>query len=140
MFIYFLIQNLPNIQLREELSNLNNLSESYIDTIISNYLNDVKLKTWESKGWPTTFPNYKMSKIALHAFTRVLARDIDRGVYGQKIFVNSVHLGYVQTEMTDYNGNRTPEEGAEHILRATLIATEDCPSGQYFNEGKIDEF
>ena len=103
-------------------------------------MNDVKLKTWESKGWPTTFPNYKMSKIALHAFTRVLARDIDQRADGQKIYVNCVHPGYVQTEMTDYNGNYTPEEGAEYILRATLIAVEDCPSGQYFNEDKIDEF
>ena len=60
------MQNLPNIQLREELSNLNNLSESYIDTIISNYLKDVKLKTWESKGWPMSFTNYRMSKLALN--------------------------------------------------------------------------
>ena len=134
------MQNLQTIQLREEMSILNNLSESYIDTIISNYLNDVKLKTWESKGWPTTFPNYKMSKIALHAFTRVLAKDLDQRADGQKIYVNCVHPGYVQTEMTKYNGNRTPEEGAKYILRATLIAAKDCPLGQYFNEDKIDEF
>ena len=103
-------------------------------------MNDVKLKTWESKGWPTTFPNYKMSKIALHAFTRVLVKDFDKRVDGQKIYVNCVHPGYVQTEMTKYNGNHTPEEGAKYILRATLIAAKDCPSGQYFNEDKIEEF
>ena len=115
------MQNLQNIKLREELSNLNNLSESYIDTIISNYLNDVKLKTWESKGWPTTFPNYKMSKIALHAFTRVLAKDIGQRADGQKIYVNCVHPGYVQTDMTDNYGNRTPQQGAEYILRVASL-------------------
>ena len=98
------MQNLQTIQLREEMSILNNLSESYIDTIISNYLNDVKLKTWESKGWPTTFP-----MIALHAFTCVLAKDIDQRADGQKIYINCMHLGYVQTEMTDNYGNRTPQ-------------------------------
>ena len=140
MFIYFVIQNLRNIQLQEELSNLNNLSESYIDTIISNYLKDVKLKTWESKGWPMSFTNYRMSKIALHAFTRLLAKDFDKRVDGQKVYVNCVHPGYVQTEMTDNYGYLTPQQGAENILRVALIAAEDCPTGQYFNEDKINDF
>ena len=51
-----------------------------------------------------------------------------------------MHPGYVQTDMTDNYGNRTPQQGAEYILRATLIVVEDCPFGQYFNEDKIDEF
>ena len=131
---------LPNIQLQQELSNINNLSESYIDTITSNYLNDVNSKTWENKGWPTSFSSYKMSKIALHAFTRVLAKDLDQRADGPKIYVNCVHPGYVQTEMTNGYGNLTPQQGAENVLRVALIAAEDCPSGQFFNQDKIDEF
>ena len=138
--IKFLIQYLPNIQLQQKLSNINNLSESYIDTIISNYLNDVNLKTWESKGWPLTFPNYKMSKIALHSFTRLLAKDLDQRPDGPKIYVNCIHPGLVQTEMSNRYGNLTPQQGAEHIVRVALMAVKDCPSGQFFYEDKIDEF
>ena len=140
MCIKFLIQYLPNIQLQQELSNINNLSESYIDAIISNYLNDVKSKTLENKGWPTAAANYKMSKIGLHAFTRLLAKDLDQRVDGPKIYVNCVHPGMVQTEMINGYGDLTPQEGAQYIVRVALMAVEDCPSGQFFYEDKIDEF
>ena len=81
-----------------------------------------------------------MSKLALNAFTRVLAKDFDKRVDGQKIYVNCVHPGYVQTDMTNNYGYLTPQQGAENILRVALIAAKDCPTGKYFNKDKIDEF
>mgnify|MGYP000423868306 CR=1 FL=1 len=87
-------------------------------------------------------PVYLRSGVAGSLAIPILACSLVRDPGGPASFPHAVAYNpdNVQTEMTGYNGNRTPEEGAKYILRATLIAAKDCPLGQYFNEDKIDEF
>lgn len=134
------LKHLQSAKLQEEIGNLNNLSENYIDMLVNNYLDEVKSKTWEHKGWPLKFPNYKMSKMALHAFTRVLAKELEQRPPGHRVYVNCVHPGYVKTDLTNHYGNLTAQEGAENVVRVALFPPQDCPSGQFFYEKKLDNF
>ncbi|KAH7299254.1 hypothetical protein KP509_24G002300 [Ceratopteris richardii] len=97
--------------------------------------------SWEGKGWPQKFPSYKMSKIALHAYTRLLAMQMEkRNLLGMKVFVNCVHPGFVRTDLSSGRGNLSAHEGAENVVLLALLPPEDCPSGQFFFEKKLGVF
>ncbi|KAH7299251.1 hypothetical protein KP509_24G002300 [Ceratopteris richardii] len=135
------LNNLSSCKLQQELSDLSNLSEAFIDEVLSVYLNDVKQISWEGKGWPQKFPSYKMSKIALHAYTRLLAMQMEkRNLLGMKVFVNCVHPGFVRTDLSSGRGNLSAHEGAENVVLLALLPPEDCPSGQFFFEKKLGVF
>ncbi|KAH7299409.1 hypothetical protein KP509_24G009900 [Ceratopteris richardii] len=72
------LNNLRCSKLQEELADLENVSEAFIDKFLHMYLKDVKDQTWEDKCWPLKYPNYKVSKIALHTYTRLLARELEK--------------------------------------------------------------
>eukprot|EP00250_Pteridium_aquilinum_P004762 c14964_g1_i1 orf=211-1140(+) len=129
-----------SINLQENLANINNLSEKYIDELLDNFLDDVKSKTWENKGWPLKHPSYKMSKVALHAYTRILAKELENRPHNQRAFVNCVHPGFVRTDITSFQGDMTPKEGAENVVRVALLPPQDSPSGQFFYEKNLSSF
>lgn len=56
---------------------------------------------------------YRMSKAALNIASVSLAKDFS----SRNIAVGIVHPGYVQTEMTGYRGNLSPEESAAGIIQ-----------------------
>ena len=87
-------------------------------------------------------PVYLRSGVAGSLSIPILACSLVRDPGGPASFPHAVAYNpdNVQTEMTGYNGNRTPQEGAENVLRVALIVAEDCPSRQYFNQDKIEEF
>lgn len=55
---------------------------------------------------------YRMSKAALNIASVSLAHDLA----ARQIAVGIIHPGYVQTEMTEFRGNLTPEESARGII------------------------
>ncbi|KAH7289977.1 hypothetical protein KP509_30G026500 [Ceratopteris richardii] len=132
------LHNLRSSKLQQELADVDHLSDALIDQVLEMYLNDVKQKIWEDKGWPLKFPSYKMSKIALHAYTRLLATQLEKDV--PKVFVNCVHPGFVRTDITSGMGNISAQEGAENIVRVALLPPNECPSGQLFLEKKVGQF
>lgn len=72
---------------------------------------------------------YSCSKTALNAFTVMLANEL-RGA-GFKI--NSVTPGYTATNLNQYKGAKTPEEGAAAIVK--YVTTEGgAPTGRFFNK------
>jgi NAD(P)-dependent dehydrogenase (short-subunit alcohol dehydrogenase family) len=74
-------------------------------------------------------PAYSMSKTALNAFTRILARTYrDSGV-----LANAVDPGWVRTDMGGPSAPRSPQEGADTI---TWLATlpDNGPSGGFFHD------
>ncbi|KAH7289975.1 hypothetical protein KP509_30G026400 [Ceratopteris richardii] len=115
----FYLDNFMPSKLQQELEDLDHLSEALIDQ-------------------PLKFPSYKMSKIALHAYTRLLATQLEKDV--PKVFVNCVHLGFVRTDITSGMGNISAQEGAENIVRVALLPPNECPSGQLFLEKKVGQF
>ncbi|GJZ93953.1 glucose/ribitol dehydrogenase [Tanacetum coccineum] len=84
-----------NEKLKEELQDIKNLTEERIDEIIKWFLLDFKTAKLQDNGWPLTTSAYNVSKAALNAYTRLLARKFNN------IIVNCVHPGYVVTERGD---------------------------------------
>lgn len=83
----------------------------------------------------TTNPNrrlynaYSSSKTALNAFTVMLAQELeDAGVR-----VNSVTPGYTATNLNQYQGAKTPEDGASAIVKYVTLSGE-MPTGKFFNK------
>lgn len=64
-------------------------------------------------GWPDKremYTTYKMSKVGVSALTRIQQRDFDRDPRPD-LAVNHVHPGDVQTDMSEYAGELTVEQG-----------------------------
>lgn len=74
---------------------------------------------------------YRASKAALNAVTRVIAAELS----DTNIKVNSMHPGWVKTEMGGEMAPRTVEEAAETAVWLAELP-EDGPSGGFFEDGK----
>ncbi|GJS21090.1 glucose/ribitol dehydrogenase [Tanacetum coccineum] len=124
---------LHNEKMREELQDIDKLTEEKVDEIIQLFLKDFKNAKLQENGWPLTVSAYKVSKIAVNAYTRLLARRF------KNIIVNCVHPGLVVTDMTSQTGYVTAEEGAKGPVMAALLPN-DGPSGVFFNKMNIAPF
>ncbi|KAI7725629.1 hypothetical protein M8C21_000899 [Ambrosia artemisiifolia] len=124
---------LPNEKLKEELVHIEKLTEERINEIIQLFLSDFKAGKLKENGWPLTYCAYKVSKFALNAYTRLLARK------HKNMLVNCVHPGYVATDMTSQIGHKTTEEGAKGPVMAALLP-DNGPSGVYFHETQAAPF
>ncbi|KAI3800716.1 hypothetical protein L1987_28810 [Smallanthus sonchifolius] len=122
-----------NDKLKEELQDIDNLTEERIDEIIQWFLSDFKAGKLQKNGWPLTVSAYKVSKTALNAYTRLMARKFEN------ILVNCVHPGYVMTDMTNQTGFITVEEGAKGLVMTALLPN-NGPSGVYFDQTQIATF
>jgi len=74
---------------------------------------------------------YRISKTALNAVTRIFAAEIKN----ENILINSVHPGWVRTEMGGTKAPLTPQQGAETIVWAALLP-DGGSSGKFFSEKK----
>jgi NAD(P)-dependent dehydrogenase (short-subunit alcohol dehydrogenase family) len=80
------------------------------------------------------YPGYRMSKTALNALTKILAKE-----YEGRIKVNSICPGWVKTDMGGPNAPRSIEEAVKGIIWAATLPLEG-PSGQFFRDGKTLEW
>jgi (+)-neomenthol dehydrogenase len=122
----FCLQKIPNGWPKETLSDVENLTEEKIDEVLNQFLKDFKEGSLENKGWPISeMATYIISKIALNAYTRVVARKYP------SICINAVCPGFVKTDINYNMGYLTLDEGAESILRLALLPN-GGPSGLFF--------
>lgn len=122
-----------NEKVKAELNNVESLSEESIDEIVKWFLMDYKENNLKANGWPITVSPYKISKAAINAYTRLLARKYPG------MLINCVHPGYCQTDITSKTGPSTPEEGARGPVMVALLP-DDGPSGIYFSEMQPSTF
>ena len=115
------------------LKDVNNLTEEKIDDVVKEFLKDYKDEKLEANGWPIIFPSYIISKAALNAYTRVVAKKFPT------ILVNCVCPGYVKTNINDNTGILTAEEGAESLVRLALLPN-DGLSGTFYCGAKVSSF
>ncbi|RYG54281.1 SDR family NAD(P)-dependent oxidoreductase, partial [bacterium] len=73
---------------------------------------------------------YVASKTALNALTVSLAKELR----GTQVKVNSVNPGYTATDLNNFQGPLTVEEGAREPVRLALLEDEG-PTGGFFEDG-----
>jgi len=79
--------------------------------VYSFLISAVKTGNLAKLGWPHIFgPSYTISKIAISALTRIQQREFDLDSR-EDLVVNSVHPGYIKTDMTFNKGPLSVEEG-----------------------------
>jgi len=82
-----------------------------------------------ASGWGTDA--YGVSKAALNALTRILARQLAP----RRIRVNSTCPGWVRTDMGGRSAPRSVEEGAASVLFGVTLP-EGGPTGKVFRDGR----
>ncbi|XP_068316038.1 (+)-neomenthol dehydrogenase-like isoform X4 [Pyrus communis] len=107
------------------LSDAESLTEERIDGVVSEFLEDFKQGLVEAKNWPPILSAYSVSKAALNAYTRILAKR------WPNFCINCVCPGFVKTDITCNSGILTIDEGAESVVRLALLPN-GGPTGQYF--------
>lgn len=72
---------------------------------------------------------YSCSKTALNAFTVMLAKEY----LNTNFKINCVDPGYTSTNLNDYQGTQTVEQGVEVIVKYATISN-DGPTGKFLNK------
>lgn len=138
---YFVVslQRVENVEFRELLSNLDTLTEEVIDRIVSTFLQQVEDGSWETGGWPQLSTDYSVSKLAVNAYTRLMAKKFTERPEGHKIYVNCYCPGWVKTAMTGFAGNISAEEGADTGVWLALLP-DQAVTGKFFAERREISF
>jgi (+)-neomenthol dehydrogenase len=127
-------QCISNENTRKELEDdVDDLTEEKVDKVVERFLEDAKENLIEVKGWPANYSDYSVSKVALNAYTRVLAKKYPN------IAINAVSPGFVKTDLNGYTGALTVEEGAKGPVKLALIS-EGGPSGLFFYRTEVSTF
>ncbi|CAL5442427.1 unnamed protein product [Camellia sinensis] len=123
MICYFI----SNEKAKKELNDIDGLTLEKVDDVIGRFLEDLKEDLLETKGWPIRVSAYKVSKAALNAYTRVLAKKY------RNIVINAVSPGHVKTDINQNTGTLTVEHGAKWPVRLALLP-HGGPSGLFYDQ------
>ncbi|XVF33372.1 hypothetical protein REPUB_Repub17cG0162900 [Reevesia pubescens] len=127
------LKNISNEWAKADLNDAENLTEQKVDEVLSEYMKDFKEGSLEPKGWPDFKSAYILSKAAMNAYTRILAKKYPN--FG----INCVAPGHVKTDLTYNTGIITVEEGAEGPVRLALLPN-GGPSGLFFVQKEESDF
>ncbi|CAO2840981.1 unnamed protein product [Amaranthus hypochondriacus] len=124
---------IPSEKIRNEFLNIESLTEQRIHELLQSFLQDVKQNRLIENGWPLMLPAYGISKTAMNAYTRLLAKK------HPTMYINCVHPGYVDTDLSWHTGPMSPEDGAKAPVRLALLP-DGGPTGCYFDQMKVASF
>ncbi|GLT60681.1 hypothetical protein SLA2020_334370 [Shorea laevis] len=127
------LKNVSNEWAKAVFNDLENLTEEKVDEVLNQYLKDFKEGSLETKGWPANMSAYTLSKAAMNAYTRVLAKRYP------DCCINCVCPGFVKTDVNYNTGILSVEEGAEGPVRLALLPN-GSPSGLFFDRLEEQEF
>ncbi|KAI7990010.1 Short-chain dehydrogenase/reductase 2b [Camellia lanceoleosa] len=122
-----------NEKAKKELSDSDSLIEEKVEEVLKRYLEDLKEDLLETKGWPVNCSTYIMSKAALNAYTRVLAKKYPN------IAINAVAPGFVKTYLTYHRGILTVEQGAKGPVMLALLPNSG-PSSLFYDQMEVSTF
>lgn len=103
------------------------LTRDQLVTMVESFVLDVQAGVHEQHGWPSSA--YAVSKAAMNALTRVLARELADDP--RRIRVNAACPGWVRTRMGGESAPRSPEEGADTPVWLALEAPDEL-TGLFF--------
>ncbi|XP_056174288.1 salutaridine reductase-like [Syzygium oleosum] len=127
------LQNIPGENIKEELNDIDSLTEEKVDGLVVRFLEDIKEDRSETGGWPIIYSAYIVSKATLNAYTRVLAKKYPG------IAINAVAPGFVKTDLNHNTGFLPVEEGARGPVMVALMPKEG-PSGFFFARTVVSTF
>ncbi|CAM8917536.1 unnamed protein product [Rhodiola kirilowii] len=127
------LKNIPSERIRRILDDIENLNKDKLDELLEDFLKDSKDGVLESKGWPMHMGAYTVSKAALNAYTRILAKKYPN------VCINSVCPGYVKTDINFNTGILSVEEGAASVVRLAFLP-KGAPSGCFFVRQEESDF
>ncbi|KAK7390006.1 hypothetical protein VNO78_25303 [Psophocarpus tetragonolobus] len=127
------LENISNEHAKGILSDVDKLTEENLDEVLKEFLKDFEEGSLESKGWLSYMSAYSVSKSAVNAYSRVIAKKYP------KICINNICPGYVKTDMTNNTGILTAEEGAASIVRLALLPN-GSPSGLFYFQNEVSSF
>ena len=101
-----------------------------LNRLVDKFERDVQDGTHAVNGWSNT--NYGISKLAVIAATKVLARE------NPDVKINCCCPGYCKTDMSSQRGTRDPSDGARNaVIPATM---ENPPTGAFFRDDQVAEW
>ncbi|XP_027334881.1 (+)-neomenthol dehydrogenase-like isoform X2 [Abrus precatorius] len=128
------LESLPNGSWAKGVfSDAENLTEEKVDEVLKEFLKDFKEGSLENKGWPKHLCAYIVSKAAMNAYTRILAKNYPT------FCINSVCPGYVKTDITGNTGFLSVEEGAVGPVRLALLPNGSA-SGLFYYRSDVSSF
>ncbi|XP_052306511.1 (-)-isopiperitenone reductase [Populus trichocarpa] len=126
-------RNIPNEWAKGVFSDVDTFTEERIDELLSVFLKDFKEDSLETKGWPALLSAYVLSKAALNAHTRILAKKYPN------FCINCICPGFVKTDMSNNTGTLSVDEAAEYPVKLALLP-DGGPSGLFFILDKLSCF
>ncbi|XP_028954248.1 (+)-neomenthol dehydrogenase-like isoform X2 [Malus sylvestris] len=127
------LKRIPSEEIRNELGDVEALTEEKVDAVLTRFLHDFKQNELEVNGWTMMLPAYSISKATLNAYTRILANKYPN------MCINCVHPGFVNTDLNCHTGTMTVEEGAAGPVKLALLP-HGGPSGCYFDQTEVADF
>ena len=115
------------------LNDAENLTEERVEEVINKFLKDHKEGSPETKGWPTVFAAYKVSKASINAYTRIMAKKYPN------FLMNCVCPGFVKSDLNNNIGIYSVEEGAACSVKLALLPNAG-PSGLFFDRNEVSSF
>lgn len=106
---------------------------------MNKFLEQVKDGSWVNGGWPQNNTDYSLSKLAVNAYTRLMAKILSERPEGQKVYINCCCPGWVKTAMTAWAGLTPPEEGADTAVWLALLQDQSI-NGKFFAERREINF
>eukprot|EP00258_Populus_trichocarpa_P034022 XP_024450041.1 short-chain dehydrogenase/reductase 2b [Populus trichocarpa] len=128
-----MLKNIPNEWAKGVFSDVDTFTEERIDELLSVFLKDFKEDSLETKGWPALLSAYVLSKAALNAHTRILAKKYPN------FCINCICPGFVKTDMSNNTGTLSVDEAAEYPVKLALLP-DGGPSGLFFILDKLSCF
>ncbi|XP_068666984.1 (+)-neomenthol dehydrogenase [Aristolochia californica] len=131
-----LLNKVTNESVRRLLLDEERLSEEKIDGMVNLFLEDVQSGKWQERGWPKVWTDYAVSKLALNAYSRLLAKQLQ----GRRISVNCFCPGFTKTAMTGGQGKYTADAVAALAARVALLPPDELPTGKFFSGANSSSF
>eukprot|EP00038_Savillea_parva_P027242 m.58411 g.58411 ORF g.58411 m.58411 type:complete len:320 (-) comp7822_c1_seq2:1592-2551(-) len=109
-----------------------NLKEKDLDGLVEAFKAAAADGTYKEQGWPGT--TYGVSKAAVHALTRIHARDVGTFTARTGITVNAICPGWCRTNMAGDKAPRSAADGADTPVWLATQTTYPPETGKFYGE------
>ncbi|TVU15085.1 hypothetical protein EJB05_38587, partial [Eragrostis curvula] len=108
-----LLRLFKNEEVKQELNDIENLTEERLDELLGAFLKDFEAGAVEERGWPMELSSYKVAKAAMNSYSR--------------------------TDLNYNSGIVTPEEAGRKVVAVALLP-EGGVTGKFIENGKETSF